>query len=364
MARKRSGSWRSLGASALTELVIYGATGSTGHRVAGLAVAMGARPTLAGRRAAALERMAEEHGGLEVRVAELERSQLDRAFEGAKLVVSCAGPYSLIGRPVADAAVRAGAHYVDFSGEPRWVQELIDEVDGPARAAGTAIVPAVGGGVAAELAAHLAARPLEVVERLTIGLRIIGMRPSSASVRSSLELAAGGAPVVSAGATTFEKTGSRSREFPGDLPGALFSSPDAQLLGRIWPRAHCETYMQFPAFVITGRLFAAAGSGLRRPGLLGMARTGLAAASGTLARLQGSGGRVVATAMAEDRGQESAARAFSDGIYDLTGRAGWAVIDRLLSGGHPPSGVRSWCEIAGSGEDAAAAAGVRTEQIG
>ena len=338
-------------------LVVYGATGSTGRRVTEVAAAAGLEPVLAGRRREALEPLAALHR-LEVRVADLESAALDRAIEGARVVVSCAGPYSLIGRPVADAAVRAGAHYIDFSGEPRWVQELIDEIDGPAGAAGTAIVPAVGGGVAGDLAAQLATRPLPRVDRITLGLRIVGMRPSSASVRSSIELVAGGAPVVSAGVTRFERTGSRTHEMP-DGPGALFSSPDAQLLGRVWPQARCETYMQYPAFWFTGPAFAAAASGLSRPSILSLARKALAAARRPLGRLHGSGGRVVATAVAEGGGERSVARAFSDGIYDLTAIAAGVAIRRLLTAEDPPNGVRSWGEVTGEPEAAAAEARVR-----
>ena len=338
-------------------LVVYGATGSTGRRVTEVAAAAGLEPVLAGRRRDALESMAAPHG-LEVRVADLEPAALDSALEAAGVVVSCAGPYSLIGRPVADAAVRAGAHYVDFSGEPRWVQGLIDEVDRPARAAGTAIVPAVGGSTVGDLAAQLAARSLPRVEAITVGLRIVGMRPSSASIRSSVELVAGGAPVVDARVRRFEKAGGRTRDLPGG-PGALFPSPDALLLGRVWPEAHCETYMQFPAFRFTGPAFAAAASGLSQPSILALTRRALAAARRPLSRLRGSGGRVVATAVAQGGGERSVARAFSDGIYDLTAVAAGVAIQHLLSADEPPSGVRSWGEVTGKAEAAAAEAGVR-----
>jgi short subunit dehydrogenase-like uncharacterized protein len=102
---------------------VLGATGSTGTRIAALAADAGVPTVVVGRRREALERLA--HGtALEVRVSTPEPRALDEALAGANVVVNGVGPYSAFGRQVVEAAIRAGAHYVDFSGEPagcrRW----------------------------------------------------------------------------------------------------------------------------------------------------------------------------------------------------------------------------------------------------
>src|SRR5207237_10935250 len=93
---------------------VLGATGATGTRVALLAAEAGLPLVLAGRNRAKLNVLAEELGGAEVRTIDLDRpASLDAALDGVGVVANCLGPATLTGRPVAEAAVRAGVHYVD-----------------------------------------------------------------------------------------------------------------------------------------------------------------------------------------------------------------------------------------------------------
>src|SRR5581483_3067941 len=189
-------------------LVIYGATGATGRRIASLAVEAGLTPVLCGRRRDALHDLAGRLGltagsasGADcVRVADAaDPAALGAAFAGADVVANCSGPYTRLGPPVLDAAIGAGAHYLDCTGEPRWVQRIISAFEPRAVAAGVTVVPGIGLGIAHDLVARVASsacasRPSEV-SSVTIGVRIVGMRPSAASVRSTVEMLAGGAPV-------------------------------------------------------------------------------------------------------------------------------------------------------------------------
>ena len=52
----------------------------------------------------------------------------------AQVVLNLAGPYTLYGRPVIEACVADGAHYVDLTGEIPFVREMIDAFDDAARA--------------------------------------------------------------------------------------------------------------------------------------------------------------------------------------------------------------------------------------
>src|SRR5262249_35217186 len=104
-------------------VVVYGANGATGARFVELAVGAGLRPIVAGRDRDALERVATPFD-LDVRVGTLDAAELDRVCSGASVVVSCVAPYTRRGIPLVEAALRQGAHHVDFTGEGRYVKRL------------------------------------------------------------------------------------------------------------------------------------------------------------------------------------------------------------------------------------------------
>ena len=73
-------------------IVLYGATGFTGRLTAAALVADDAELTVAGRDAGAVDALARRLGCRGV-VARAETAELGRAFAGAAVVVSCAGPF-------------------------------------------------------------------------------------------------------------------------------------------------------------------------------------------------------------------------------------------------------------------------------
>ena len=154
--------------------ILYGANGYTGELVARLAASRGHRPILAGRRADAVCALAEEMG-LERRLFSLDDSgRLDEGLEGMDLVLHCAGPFSRTSRPMVDACLRTGTHYLDVTGAVA-VFEALATRDGEARAAGVALLPGCGFDVVPTdcLAAHLARR-LPTARRLAVGFDALG----------------------------------------------------------------------------------------------------------------------------------------------------------------------------------------------
>jgi NAD(P)-dependent dehydrogenase (short-subunit alcohol dehydrogenase family) len=126
-------------------IVLFGATGYTGARTAEALVARGARPILAGRDPARLQDLGSRLGDLETARADVTdpRSVRDLLQRGDVLVTTV-GPFIKLGRAAVDAAVDAGAVYLDSTGEPPFVR-LVFEQDGPrARATGATLVPAFG----------------------------------------------------------------------------------------------------------------------------------------------------------------------------------------------------------------------------
>lgn len=314
-------------------LVVYGATGATGRRVVQLASAAGIPVVASGRNFATLARL-----GVDYRVASLERAELDAAFRGAAVVVSCAGPYTHFGPPVLDAAIRAGASYVDCTGEPRWVQSIVDEFESRAIQAGLAVVPSLGLGVATDIAATAAAERVggpDSVRQLHCAVKIVGMRPSPATMRSTVELVAGGAPIVESGRVRWELAGSHSHRFTSGR-GALFSTPDALVLARAYPHAHIECHVQ-PAAM--GPALAAGGLLWRIPGSLRATRAMLSRPGHSTSHA--GGGRSLVTAEAEGASGRCTVTGSVDDVYDITGRGAFAVARALLAGPGKRTGLRN-----------------------
>ncbi|MFC7879062.1 saccharopine dehydrogenase family protein [Isoptericola sp. NPDC057391] len=170
-------------------VLVYGAAGHTGAFVVDELVRRGLAPVLAGRSAERLAGVAARYPGLEVRTARADDpAALRAALDGVAVVVNCAGPFLDTARPLAGAAVAAGAHYLDVTAEQPAVRLLYEELDAPARAAGVAVVPAMAfyGGLAdllvtAALQGERDADAVEVAVGLdhwwpTAGTRVTGER--------------------------------------------------------------------------------------------------------------------------------------------------------------------------------------------
>ena len=125
-------------------VVLFGTTGYTGGLAARAMAARGMRPVVAGRSAQALEALSEELGGVETAVADAARPETVRALvERGDVLVTTVGPMTRWGAAALDAALDAGAHYVDSSGESSWVREVFERAGPRAEDAGIVLLPAM-----------------------------------------------------------------------------------------------------------------------------------------------------------------------------------------------------------------------------
>jgi short subunit dehydrogenase-like uncharacterized protein len=158
-------------------IVLFGATGYTGRLVADELVRRGVHPLLAARNADAVAKLGEELGGLETAVADVSRPETIRALvDEYTVLVSTVGPFLRWGDPALDAAIDAGAAYLDSTGEPPFIREVFEQRDQPARASGATLVPAFGydfvpGNLAAALALDRAG---EQAAKVSVGYFITG----------------------------------------------------------------------------------------------------------------------------------------------------------------------------------------------
>ncbi|MCB0159791.1 MAG: saccharopine dehydrogenase NADP-binding domain-containing protein, partial [Caldilineaceae bacterium] len=156
-----------------SQWMIYGANGYTGALTARMAVAQGLRPVLAGRNADAVEALAAELG-LDARVFDLtDPAAVDAGLAEMAVVLHCAGPFTRTSKPMADACLRTGVHYLDITGEIN-VFETLAARDDEAKQAGVMLLPGAGFDVVPTdcLAAHLHRR-LPTATRLVLAFQAL-----------------------------------------------------------------------------------------------------------------------------------------------------------------------------------------------
>ncbi len=126
-------------------IVVFGATGYTGRLTAAALVRRGLRPVLAARNPARLAELAGELGDLPTAVADVSRPETVGALvEEGDVLVATVGPFVKWGGPAAEAAIAAGAHYIDSTGEPPFIREVFERNGPRAAASGSGMLTAFG----------------------------------------------------------------------------------------------------------------------------------------------------------------------------------------------------------------------------
>ena len=336
-------------------VVLFGATGFTGRLTARALVDRGERPLLAGRTATALHELADELGGLPVSVADATNEDAVSALlESEDVLITTVGPFARYGHAAVRAAVGAGVHYLDSTGEPAFVREVFETYGPEAAAAGCGLLTAFGydyvPGILAGALALREAGPAAV--RVDVGYFLRGPGAMSGGT------AASGAGIVLApsyawrgGRLRRERTAARSRTMHlrgRDKPAVSWGGSEHLALPRFAPGLRdVNVYLGWtgpltrPAVVGSAVLAAA----VRLPGV----RPALGALAGRL--LPGSTGgpdaaararvRTQAVAEAYDSAGRRLARVLLEGPnpYDLTGALlAWGAV-RARDGGLRGSGA-------------------------
>ncbi len=147
----------------------------------------GLAPVLAGRSAAAVERLAAELA-LPRRVFALDDpAAVRQGLDGVAAVVHCAGPFVHTSAPMVAACLAAGVHYLDITGEIPVFEAVLAQGEA-ARRAGIALLPGVGFDVVPSdcLAARLAEALPDAVE-LTLAFHTTGAGLSRGTAKTIIE---------------------------------------------------------------------------------------------------------------------------------------------------------------------------------
>jgi short subunit dehydrogenase-like uncharacterized protein len=135
------------------DIIVYGATGYTGRLVAEhLAQRYGVggevKWAMAGRSADKLAQVRDEIGApndTPLIVADAsDPDQLNAMVARAKAIITTVGPYQLYGSDLVAACAASGTDYLDLSGEPNWMRQMIVAHEAQAKASGARILFSCG----------------------------------------------------------------------------------------------------------------------------------------------------------------------------------------------------------------------------
>jgi len=217
-------------------VVLFGATGFTGRLTAHEMARRGLDFKIAGRDRTKLKRLSAETGNPEFAVAEVgDVDALTKTLEGARVLVTCVGPFVELGDTAVEAALRAGCHYIDSTGEQEFIARLIAGYAERARAAGTAIAPALGfDEVPADVAVALACEGMDAPEAVvTYALPSTG---SAGTIRTALGILTSKGEWIEDGRFTTMWAGDSTRWAPMPPPlGVRLSTAFPFAIARLAP---------------------------------------------------------------------------------------------------------------------------------
>jgi short subunit dehydrogenase-like uncharacterized protein len=229
-------------------IILFGATGYTGRLTAEAFARRGVKPVLAARSAESLDRLNSElGGGYETAVADVARVGGDgsvRALvERGDVLVSTVGPFARWGEPAVRAAIDAGAHYLDSTGEGPFIRRVFEEFGPQAERAGAVLLTAMGyDWVPGNLAGGLALQDAgEAATRLDVGYFILGDARgggSGGTMASMVGILFEPSYAFRGGRIVTERGGKRVRDFDVNgraLKGLTVGSTEAFSLPRVHP---------------------------------------------------------------------------------------------------------------------------------
>jgi short subunit dehydrogenase-like uncharacterized protein len=200
-------------------IAVYGATGFTGGLIARELQRAGVDFLISGRDRGKLERLSEALGGVPFRAVSLnDPAGLREMLEGCSVVAACAGPFTLHGEPVVEAAVQTGTHYLDTTGEQGFMRMVFERYGERARKAGVALVSGMGFDyVPGDLIASLTAEGMGPLEEIVVAYCVHGFAPTHGTALSGLEIMRGGDVVWADG---------EWRDAPRNADGGRWRFPD------------------------------------------------------------------------------------------------------------------------------------------
>lgn len=237
--------------------MLYGATGYTGRLLLEAAIQRGHRPLIAGRSADKLMALAERYD-VGYRVFDVHQADEPIRAAGVDLVLNAAGPFVQTAVPIMEACLKAGAHYLDITGEIP-VFEAGFARTAAAQERGVVIMSGVGFDIVpSDCLARYVADQLPGATHLEIAIVMMGdsvseIPASAGTLKSMLEMAPMGGRVRRGGALLPFDLGGDIQRFPfsgGEQVAAAIPWGDVSTAYHSTGIPNITTYMAFPEPVI------------------------------------------------------------------------------------------------------------------
>lgn len=214
-------------------IVVYGATGYTGKLVAAEVRRRGFELVMAGRSRQRLREAAIAVGVSDAEQREAgigDPSALRSTFQDCDAVINCAGPFTFFGEPVVRAAIEAGTHYVDTTGEQLYTKHIFDTYSQAAAQARVTVVPSMGYDILpGSFIAQLTGERVEPVDRLTVAYTTTAFDMTRGTMHSVLEMFKGNDLRYTDG--DWRPAGLRTRRPAVRFPGRKRNSPTLKFPG-------------------------------------------------------------------------------------------------------------------------------------
>lgn len=320
--------------------LIYGSNGYTGTLIAERAAKRGMHAVLAGRNAAEVEAQAKALGFPHRAFSLEDRAALEGALREVSAVLHCAGPFSRTSKPMADACIRTGRHYLDITGELGVFESLAARTD-EAKRAEVMLLPGVGFDVVPSdcLAAHVASR-LPSATHLVIAFLALG-RASRGTATTAVENMHRGGAVRRGGKITPAPAAHKTRSFDfGERVATAVTIPWGDISTAYYSTRipNIEVYAAFPlstqrAMRIGRYLAPLLATSLAQRILKGRIRSG---PPGPTAEQRARGKSLLYAEVFDGAGHGAASRLSGPEGYDLTALTALAALEKVLSGGAKP----------------------------
>lgn len=175
----------------MAAVLIYGATGYTGRLACeyaqkiGLEFSVGARSETTVRELAPSLKVVDYYA-----FAVTDQNAIDTALQGKRVLLNCAGPFFRTAKPLIEACIRNGVHYLDVAAELDSYR-LAEELDGRAQEAGVMLMPGCGGSVAMlGCLADYILRGVSGASSIDISLHVSGSMSKGSAISASENMTA------------------------------------------------------------------------------------------------------------------------------------------------------------------------------
>ncbi|MDP8254166.1 MAG: saccharopine dehydrogenase NADP-binding domain-containing protein [Candidatus Alcyoniella australis] len=178
----------------MKKIAVLGATGYTGELVVKQAAAQGLALIIGGRDQGRLEELNAECNGLhEVRTADVGDPQsIDALIADAAVLIDTAGPFIDLGPPVIQRCIESGVHFLDTTGEQRYMLEVFQRFFDEATQRKVSVIPSMAFEYSlGDCAAALAAQRLPDVDEIDMFYYVPGFSTSRGTKLSALKVFGG-----------------------------------------------------------------------------------------------------------------------------------------------------------------------------